>query len=177
MRGIAHNADIQRVWNNQTQLARILQEVRNGNYRPRSPSPVPPLPPFPTLGNRVNDRVVSPAPPVQRPPPVPHQEQCWQENDDYKVLQRGPSVFARYLNALLFPGLPQVLMQPFSFQDALIGAVLMLVAAYGWITFAQAHLNASTGVVSAESPLQHNYLQYWPALLHLLSLLHVCSMS
>jgi hypothetical protein len=30
------------------------------------------------------------------------------------------------MNALLFPGLPQLLMQPFVIEDALIGAVLML---------------------------------------------------
>lgn len=66
-------------------------------------------------------------------------------------------------------------MQPFSFQDALIGAVLMLAAAYGWITFVQAHYTdalATTGS-TARDP---GYLQYWPLLVHILSLVHLNSM-
>ena len=88
-----------------------------------------------------------------------------------------PSAFARYMNALLFPGLPQLLMRPFVIEDALIGAVLMLVAAIGWLFLVQAYFGTSSAVVTAQSPGDASYAQYWPLLVHVASLLHMLSIK
>jgi hypothetical protein len=87
------------------------------------------------------------------------------------------SAFSRYFQALLIPGLPQVFMQPFSIQDALVGVVLMLVAFIGWIKFAQAYFSASNALAPKDSLQDTDYLQFWPVLLHVASLIHAISMQ
>ncbi len=92
-----------------------------------------------------------------------------------------PSAFSRYVNALVFPGLPQLLMRPFVFQDALVGAVLMLFTAMGWINLIQAHFGSSSAAgphlgIGPSSDLA-SYVQYWPLLLHFASLVHVIAMK
>lgn len=181
--GLSHNIDVQRGWDKQPQLARILEEVRNGTYRPRSPSPPPPIP-APMSASMLRRKASSP-PPAAYVNPAPQLQQrsgrvTAARDEDVIAAQDEdvqPSAFARYMNALLFPGLPQLLMRPFVIEDALIGAVLMLVAAIGWLFLVQAYFGTSSAVVTAQSPGDASYAQYWPLLVHVASLLHMLSIK
>jgi hypothetical protein len=189
--GLAHNIDVQRGWDKQPQLARILEEVRNGTYRPRSPSPPPRIPALtmstPMANPVISRRNASSPPPAAYMNPAPrvaHDPRPFVQRSDPVTAAQDedvqPSAFGRYMNALLFPGLPQLLMRPFVIEDALIGAVLMLVAAMGWLFLVQAHFGTSSAVVttdSAQSPGDASYAQYWPLLVHVASLLHVLSIK
>ncbi len=194
----AGDANIQRAWGKQEQLARILSDVLQGQYRPRSPSPPARASPFfelPTYRPTHGAGAYSPPPPTTRPiskkqPIAPSKihyddDECNEHNKEQfnkrtnQDVQKpaGPSAFAQYLNSLLFPGLPQVLRQPLIFQDALVGAVLMLVAAVGWINLIQSHFGASSAIITADHLVDEiNYLQFWPALVHVASLIHMIAM-
>jgi hypothetical protein len=154
----------------------VLEEVRNGTYRPHSPSPPPPIP-APMSASMLRRKASSP-PPAAYVNPAPQLQQ--RRDEDVIAAQDEdvqPSAFARYMNALLFPGLPQLLMRPFVIEDALIGAVLMLVAAIGWLFLVQAYFGTSSAVVTAQSPGDASYAQYWPLLVHVASLLHMLSIK
>ena len=160
--GLSGDINVQRAWDKQAQLARIVDDVRSGQYRPSSPSP-PPI--------------------VRKQPPYADRSQPLPPQPDAHIgrIERhsaGPSAFARYLNSLLFPGFPQLLRQPFIFQDALVGAILMLVAVAGWITVIQASFDSSNALSNPDEPVAaFSYLQFWPVLVHLASLLHTMSMT
>lgn len=183
MRGVAHDIGVQRVWDRQSMLARVLEDVRNGSYRPRSPSP-PQRPvreldaPYyrPTAHHSLPHQSHSPSVPTTRPEKQ-HQDLFPPPKINEVQGRARESAFSRYFQALLIPGLPQVFMQPFSIQDALVGVVLMLVAFIGWIKFAQAYFSASNALAPKDSLQDTDYLQFWPVLLHVASLIHAISMQ
>ena len=186
--GLSGDIKVQGAWGTQTQLARIVDDVRSGRYRPSSPSPPPPyqLPTNksvyrPKLGHAA---ACSPPPPIERKqPPYAGRSQPLPPQPDAHIGRNerhsaGLSAFARYLNSLLFPGFPQLLRQPFVFQDAIVGAILMLVAVAGWITVTQASFDSSNALTNPDEPVAaFSYLQFWPVLVHLASLLHTMSMT
>jgi hypothetical protein len=186
--GLSGDINVQRAWDKQAQLARIVDDVRSGQYRPSSPSPPPPYQ-LPTNQSVYRPKpghaaAYSPPPPiVRKQPPYADRSQPLPPQPDAHIgrIERhsaGPSAFARYLNSLLFPGFPQLLRQPFIFQDALVGAILMLVAVAGWITVIQASFDSSNALSKTDEPVAaFSYLQFWPVLVHLASLLHTMSMT
>jgi hypothetical protein len=186
--GLSGDINVQRAWDKQPQLARIVDDVRNGQYRPSSPSPPPPyeLPAKPSVYRPKPGHTAAHSP----PPPIVRQHSTYADRshllppqrDEHKArIERhnaGPSAFARYLNSLLFPGFPQLLRQPFIFQDALVGAILMLAAVAGWITVIQASFGGSNALSNPDEPVAaYSYLQFWPVLVHFASLLHTISMT
>ena len=135
---------------------RILKYDLPVNHRNRSPFASP-------------DRTYPPPPP---PPP-----------QDVDLLpQRAPSssYAARLLNALLFPGLPQVLNQPFVLQHAAIGCLLLLAATMGWIQFCQQHFVPQGAVATTQEDngaVVSDYLKFWPLAVHVASFVHMLGMG
>jgi hypothetical protein len=173
-RGVSKSSSsVRSVWGNHRQLADLLLSVRRGICPAQdwSPSP-PPSPPFVNPGayadSTTSNNPGKPSDSVTRQPAA-------------------PSAFAQHVNALLFPGLPQVLRQPFIFQDAVVGAVLMMVTAYGWLLVLQeprnylpllaASSNSSADELPGLSDIALFLLRFWPLLLHVVSLFHFICMK
>ena len=179
MLGVARDTGVQRVWDRQSMLARVLEDVRNGSYRPTSPSP-PQRPVRELDAPLYRPTAHHSLPHPSHSPSVQHQDLFPPPKISSMNEVQGrvrESAFSRYFKALLIPGLPQVFMQPFSVQDALVGVVLMLVAFIGWIKFAQAYFSASNALAPKDSLQDTDYLQFWPVLLHVASLIHAISMQ